>query len=337
MKLFKLPFLILMSAAAPLASIPLLLSSLSLTALVLLSSCSHSDGTASDAEPVDASEALRKLAQSDHDQLSTLSFANQVAAKSEMGQSAKTFFGGLTGTDFQKYLDTRIRYFLTQDEAEHLSSPDLPANLLPAMDTANGGSAKAEVLASNLGGALWANALANGYPNGHLNFRNTAVALNDPRVGLMLIGEGYHDSLTLDNGETVPIPSVFRQAVLLHEARHSDCTGGIPPADLEVLRTSLSGKELVRKLKNMDCLHRHSFCPKGHDYEGLAACDPNAWGAYTAGAMFTALSLQSVSGTDKRFMEASLADQLSRMQLDTDKMFHGDFGPPDLSSSALVR
>ncbi len=213
-----------------------------------------------------------------------------------------------------------------------MTFPDIPSSVFSSPgDQTN--SSDAQVIAANIGGALWEMAAANGYPNGHVKFRDLTLAIDNPRVGLMLIGPGYLRSVKTSDGTVIPIPVSYRQATLLHEARHSDCTGGLGKADLETLKKNPGSNQM----ENIDCLHRHVLCPAGHEYQFLPACDSKPWGAYTASAIFSAMSTQALTGQDKRIMQMKTADQLTRLLFDTDKMFSGELGPPDLSSSGVIQ
>lgn len=88
------------------------------------------------------------------------------------------------------------------------------------------------------------------------------VAVTSPRVGIIQIGEGlFSPNLTINRENSdATANSIFRLGTFFHEARHSDGNS-----------TSLG--------------YFHISCPKGHDYEGVPACDENLNGPYTVGTL----------------------------------------------------
>lgn len=291
---------------------------------------------------------LRKLAQKDRDTLSEVSLEGTLGVQPRVRNAAAAFFGGLRGRDFQNFLDTRIRYFLTEDEVNQMTFTESFLSTLSenfqslkidssGSDSSESGSAQVEIAASNLGGVLWLKAVGLGQTNPVLHFRGLSVPLNNSRVGLMRIGSGYVPAYLFKNGDRFDVPALFRQAILLHEARHSDCTGGLSKQDLKDLKDIFADDSKTLKLQSVACLHQHILCPVGHDYQNLPACDEEAWGAYTAGAIFAALSANTLpAGIQRRYMQMTAADQLSRVQIDLEKMFDGGYGPPDLSSTSTL-
>ncbi len=301
----------------------------------VLTSCSLSHEDASSEEtpipPLTASQ-LRELAQNDHDQLSQVSFQDNWQVESQVRLSTEKFFGGLRGKDFLKFLDVRIHYFLTEDEKRNMTSDAFQGQIF---GTDPSSQSKFQIVAQNLGGVLWATAAAFRFPNASVNFRGTNVSIQDPRSGLMLLGPGYQLYENQLAGQAkIKIPSASRQATLLHEARHSDCTGGLLPGDIERFQ-GVRAKE-IHSPENINCLHRHVVCPIGHDFEGELACDSEPWGAYTAGLLFSAMSVHNMQGDDQAYMQMVVADQLDRLLFETDKMLTGELGEPDLSSTPGV-
>jgi hypothetical protein len=91
------------------------------------------------------------------------------------------------------------------------------------------------------------------------------VAIDSPRAGIIQIGEGlFAKELAVNpNDEKAFANTVFRMGTFFHEARHSDGHG-----------------------ESLGFLH--AICPKGHDYEGQAACDENLNGPYSVGMVMMA-------------------------------------------------
>ena len=79
-------------------------------------------------------------------------------------------------------------------------------------------------------------------------------------------------------------------------------------------------------------------CPKGHDYEGIAACDNEPWGAYSIGAIYdAAMAMGAISKTEKAILEIGALDNFSRLMFDHEDMLKGKLGEPDMSSSGISR
>ncbi len=309
-----------------------LLITLSLIAV----SCSHKDDQATD-----PNQALRVLAQADRDSIAA-SVAGIGQVNSSMQQSLTAFFGGTSGTAFQSFLDERIRFFITDEEYASIQNVSLAGKLGKSSVSDPGGNkdlkdANVKVAASNVGIVLWLVSAIEGYKNLKFSFRSRDLVLDSSRVGLMLIGEGYNMSVQRNDGTTYVFPAAYRQSILIHEARHSDCATGLNQEDLTFIKSKTSLRELTESFKKMTCGNLHSYCPESHQYKNLPACDRMTWGAYSAGAMFAGLSTKSAtSSVDRRVMELVAADQLSRVLLDVDKMFAGKLGAPDVSNRGII-
>jgi hypothetical protein len=147
----------------------------------------------------------------------------------------------------------------------------------------------------------------------------------------MLIGEGYVGSTQSRDGKrTITFPPEYRQAILVHEARHSDCTGGISQTDLQTLRDAQNDDVTNALVAHMHCGHLHVKCPAGHEYAGLQACDNEAWGAYTVGEMYYRGVREdpNISGENRALADAVIVDYKSRSLVPRD-------GMADMSSSGV--
>lgn len=91
--------------------------------------------------------------------------------------------------------------------------------------------------------------------------KSVTVSLTSPRAGIIQVGAGLFDRrFTINNQNPDSIAnSINRLGVFFHEARHSDGQGA-----------SLA--------------FTHVRCPRGHDLEGMYACDLNSNGPYSIGA-----------------------------------------------------
>jgi hypothetical protein len=126
------------------------------------------------------------------------------------------------------------------------------------------------------------------------------VNVESPRTGIIQIGEGlFSPQLTINSKKPDAIAnSIFRLGTLFHEARHSDGNG-----------------------ESLGFLH--ITCPKGHTYEGQAACDENLNGPYMVGALMLAEMTRSCGEncTEKETetLKVMIADSLSRVLQTTHK------------------
>ncbi len=309
-------------------------------AILLLSlsifSCSHDDGGGQD-----PNAALRAEAQNDRDSLANVG-SGFSALDTKMQANVSTFFGGNDGPTFQRFLDERIHFFMSQDEYANLLDNTFGGKFgsSKSKDSSDQAmkSANAVVGAANVGTILWLYSSLEGNKTLDFSFRGQNVTMNSPHVGLMLIGEAYDEFYKDQNGNKHKVPAASRQAILIHEARHSDCPTGLSPKDLDYIRSITSLDDLGKNPDTKTCGNLHSNCPADHEFPNLPACDKMAWGAYAAGSMFAALASKGEDTTEvgRYLLEMTAADQLSRLLFDTDDMFDGKMGPPNLTSQGLV-
>ena len=166
-----------------------------------------------------------------------------------------------------------------------------------------------ETFAMNEGAGFWLSRVVDekGAKNLSAQIGAKKIPVLSSRVGIIRIEDIVF---------TTPLPVIL--VTLIHEGRHSDCTGG-------------------PKLGNEDCLHSHVTC-HGGDYDGLDACDAHPWGAYSVGAVFAksiAENCKNCSRYDREAARAAAIDSLSRYS-EADAMLNGKLGDPDMSSATEV-
>lgn len=235
-----------------------------------------------------------------------------------------------------EYLFTRLSHFYSVDDLKLLKSqPDdfrykgwrtelqKQASLLA--DT------QVKIGAANIGTQFWLSGLIDGVPVTVYD-GDEAIPVNSSRVGLMLIGPGYRTTESDADGNSIDVPIEARQAILIHEARHSDCTGGITQSDVEILRNSSSSREANMRFTNRACGHLHTFCRVGSKFEGILACDDRPWGAYAIQYIYlrATTNLYDRHSIARAYMEFSAADAYSRL-LTSDTLS----GRPDMTSEGL--
>jgi hypothetical protein len=217
-------------------------------------------------------------------------------------------FGGTGSAAVAGYLDLRVHYVLSE-------TADIKSKLeiIPGLGLVN--------TAQNVGTSLWLMQVADPLTQRRLRVGDTLVPLDDPRMGVIQLGPAFTDDLS----------SVHRSATLVHEARHSDCTGGLLKEDLATVK---KGKQPPHPA----CGHFHVVCPAGHDLAGFSACDNHAWGAYAVAGLYTAAIGESCAGCSEEDIQSGLAasvESFSRV-LVLKNLLQGKLGAPDMSSTPQV-
>ncbi|MCP4913565.1 MAG: hypothetical protein GY909_10635 [Oligoflexia bacterium] len=205
-----------------------------------------------------------------------LDFLHEFSFSQEPNPETLQVFGleSFQSTDIEKWLSERVNYIIKDRSYESLKLKTLKyffpyenPNDFPEIESyATPNRSEKEIkemtIMSNIGTAIYYSGkrsqrlLGLRIKKGLLKY--DTVAIRSPRVGILQIGEGLFSKKFLDNpkDEDSRVNSIIRISTLLHEARHSDGSG-----------------------KNLGFLHIP--CPKGHDYEGLKACDFNLNGPYS--------------------------------------------------------
>jgi hypothetical protein len=253
--------------------------------------------------------------------------------------SVKKVFGGQTGAALTNFFETRIKHSYTEEELEdatlNVSSfkyRGWDQNISSALDQ----ESKAVTGASNIGTSLWLRGAVENVPL-VLSVLGLNIPIDSTRVGIMMFGPGYFEFATLKKtGKEVVVPSEYRNMILLHEARHSDCTGGTTQSDLQIIRDAKNFKEFLAKYKKIKCGHLHALCPQNHELRDITACDEQPWGAYSVGAIYGAAVAAGLSGTDRDIIDASVIDQTGRVTLSFKSMLDGLYGEPDMSHTSVV-
>jgi hypothetical protein len=263
-------------------------------------------------------------------------------------------FGGESGRNVRAYVDERIRYYFDESDLDGADLSPRPRNTKYSENPNSRGPAmmlrdesEAVTAASNLGaglflqGAVDSNVITLVVPRIGQNIR-----IDSTRAGIMLFGPGYTQTARTEDGRTLELPTEYRQATLVHEARHSDCTGGVRQADLNVARNSRNVLEFVNNYPAMNCGHLHTMCPAWHEFKNLPACDRHFWGAYSVGYVFAAAkqnpSSTSVRDLLLRYMENDSASRLLYITngpahvVDVEPLLNGQFGYPDMTSSGVL-
>jgi hypothetical protein len=160
-------------------------------------------------------------------------------------------------------------------------------------------------------------------------FDGTMTPVLSPRVGIVQLGDLYRSEAFLASKDL----SLMRMGILVHEARHSDCTGGLAQSDLNRLATGA-------RPESKSCGHSHVPCGPGHEFAGLYACENQPWGAYFTGAVYNGALAETCEGCTEYERQIALIDHYdstSRIAPATLKaMLDGSLGMPDMSHREVV-
>lgn len=257
-------------------------------------------------------EDLADLRAADH--------AGFAAYDAESGGRFSRVFGGTRNSDVVEYLDARLHHFFDPSDPSVSFSPAWFFGNQPPPDQKLGQGLL--VLAQNVGLTLWLIGEAYGV-SVDFNHQGRSVPVDSSRVGIMMLGGGYAMKGHYPDGSTFDLPAFYRQSVILHEARHSDCTGGISADQLRKFREA-------QEFDGMNCGHTHVLCPEGHVYAGEPVCDNEAWGAYTVAETFLrGIQAEAEEGSlEWQIATGAVIDNLSRVLV-------SQAGDPDMSSAGV--
>jgi hypothetical protein len=252
-------------------------------------------------------------------------------------QRFREIFGGYSGKNVRKFIDERIKYFLGADDNLELS----PRNFRYTNWTNNPDGEKNKqngvLLGVNFGTQLWFNGLIDQVPV-TMTINSQKITITSPRLGLMLFGPGYTKAIQTKDQETIPLPASYRQAIIIHEGVHSNCTGGLKASDLAIARTAKTYGQFMAGFESIRCGNFHALCPTGN-LAGIPACDRHTWGAYSVGVVFEEAVLENLSPetVEWQIMNASRIDQKSRILVDYNAMIQDRATHVDLTSTDQVR
>ncbi|MEN9529024.1 MAG: hypothetical protein RI932_897 [Pseudomonadota bacterium] len=244
-------------------------------------------------------------------------FTQALKFKPETSGYFVTAFNGRSGDGILRFLDDRIGHIIGPDTT-------VESRFSYTANTGNDNN-KAVTIATNIGTAVWLETIAQ---RRSINFftNNTSIQVNDPRIGIIKLGRAYS---IFDESNGRPLNTVARTSILVHEARHSDCTGGLSDRDF----LNLASGQLP---DNRSCGHLHTICASG-DYEGLPACDGKQWGAYALGWLFAnelVKNCENCTTAMRTTAEVVALDSLTRIPQELAReMRNGTLVPPDMSST----
>lgn len=219
-------------------------------------------------------------------------------ADAEFLSTAKLEVGD--GPNMHNWLLNRVKYIVGESfefsilniVMTNYTFPSTPIPELPKQPANPDTNTTAKTVMSNLGSALYMAGKQNGQAFGIRTSLFSKMYAKSPRVGILQVGEGlFFKKFLLNENLLAPANSISRLATLFHEARHSDGNG-----------------------KSTSFMH--AFCPIGHSYSGLPACEAAGNGPYSVGALSQRHLLQncdSCSTAEKTALTAGVADSFNRV------------------------
>ncbi len=235
----------------------------------------------------------------------------------------RALFGGDDLAAVTVFLNERVNYVLSSTRAtdELMQSERHQART------------KGQVQAFNIGAHYFLKSLGavlNGEDSYQFeDFYGARIPIRSSRLGVIQLGEVYQsEEFLAREGD-----SLRRMGVWVHEARHSDCTGGLNSGDYDRLAQGLLPA-------SKGCTHLHEACPKGTIYGGILACDLHPWGAYFVGATYhaaIAFNCRGCSESEKQTAMMAQVDNLAKIEPRLlDDMLSGRLGAPDLSHQEVI-
>lgn len=223
-------------------------------------------------------------------------------------------FGGPSATHAMNYMEERVKFILPYRDDYH----KFVTHLAVWDDRGH--------FAANFGMSIWMAKMQDRRDALYFTaWPGRKIRVDSPHVGIITLGSKFPTW----KQELDKISPALLTSVLIHEARHSDCTGRITQGVLD-------GREPWPK----DCGHQHEACPPGHPYEGVMACDHHAWGAFAVQWVWlNQVSLYCKFGCstlDRSQALANAVDAKLRV-LRSNELFAGKLGSPNMSNSVEVR
>lgn len=262
----------------------------------------------------------RDIYTSDVSTISKMSASGPTQANNLTNGAFSKIFGGTSGKNVEAYIQARVKHVFNQQDMKNLKlSPDVGDPMgwkeeVPAADPN-----QPQTVAQNDGTALWVMSRVAGVPVSVIA-GNQVIPVDSTRVGIISLGNSYQSAIDIEvegKKHNIKFPPEYRISTVVHEARHSDCTGGFPEAYVQILQTVESMDDFlqVAGIEQLQCGHMHITCPNGHDYAGYPACDNELWGSYGVGAVYTLAAEKNYTEDtlDKRIMEMAHMDEMSRL------------------------
>ncbi len=312
------------------------ISRLGLTVLLsgIIAACGPIVGSHDDDPPeID----VKALAASDLAELQKIQSDQMEDSNQKRNTSFRSVFGGTDGISIHRYFTDRVRKVMDQREFRGLRADweDDTAALAADLHSDRATVSRVQTIAAvNFGVLAWLEGI---YKKKLFRISGSRDPVSSTRAGFIVLAQGYGGYVAA-SGKPMQVPIAVRQGILLHEARHSDCTGGLSKELVREFRSRTFADGLNLLEKSTTCGHLHAACPPEHKYNGKSVCDSKPWGAYSVGALFSEMSLKRTTDLRERAeLKAQIVDQWGRVNLNIDDLMSGKFGRPDMTSSGVVR
>jgi hypothetical protein len=247
-------------------------------------------------------------------------------------------FGGTSSVEVRKYFHSRLNYFLYPSLSGYEVSPSTfkyQGWTKPARPSKGGPS----TIAFNLGSMFWLQSLVDGTPVSIAD-QGTVIHFDSHQSNVVQLSAQYTDVHYFEDGTYVRIPAAFRLGVLAHEARHSDCTGGVTEEDLENMRSAVSYEDFLQRSPRFECAHFHSVCVIDPGGPEIPACDEHSWGSY----MFSWVYAEAMAADpDKSEHEKQLLNSMAisfkqrLRKFDVDAVMADTHQKPNMTGQGMVK
>lgn len=221
--------------------------------------------------------------------------------QAQPGSYYERAFGDTTTSGLLQYLNDRIHYFVEDNELDLSVPADHSLEEMGAWEAFKDEFSRPAVTygARNLGFSLWRRGIRE-RRTVHFLFGEKRVPVMSPRVGIVSMASSFAKGNV-----------IYRISTLIHEARHSDCTGGP---------------------RRGSCGHLHTACPWDEDRR---QCDNKPWGAYSMEMIYLDAVINSCENCSRTMRQQArrLRRHKSHFLLLEKDLFSGAYGYPDMSSS----
>lgn len=233
----------------------------------------------------------KDLYAADIQNISKMTYTKSSSEHSYFSSAFRNVFGGNNTEVVVNYLKERVRVALNESDLEDAKiSSDRPLTYVEWMSDGqnlhNEDNEKSVTIASNLGAAYAMIGRVNAtVPT--LITRAGSFPIASTRAGIISLSKHYAPTYKIQ-GNNLPHPLLARLSIIVHEGRHSDCTGGFPADHVMKAQAAQSIDDFIAKINvpQAQCSHMHVKCPAGSQLEGIYACDKSVWNAYGVQAIY---------------------------------------------------
>lgn len=245
-------------------------------------------------------------------------------------------FGGTEGKNIKKFINDRITEYIFLGDTFSFSPSKLPLlwDIPNITQTNTSHFVDYSFVGENISITTWIiGAINNQFIT--INVNGNLKTLSSSRPGVLLLGPGYSDKIPITGGE-MNLPYLYRIGKLIHESRHSDCSGGILKNDALFAQTASSIEIYFSSFESKKCgyLHTSNCISTDHDLTGQHACENEPWGPYSMEAVFFRAMKTSLDPSSLEWRQLDLyeRDAIRRLNFDFESLLSGKLGEPDLSS-----